>query len=374
MASDTTTPARREPTFLERVSSAAAYHLKRIAGDEKGTALAAQFAMTFDAAAKRDPKILKCTPDSIGLALSMCIATNLQPGGPAPECYLIPRANRRQVDGEWQSVDELNWMISWRGMVTLAARSGYALRPFAVHEQDRLFNDADGNLDLLSYDPPKLIRGTGAHTWDNLTGVVLVAHDKQTRELVGWQFVDRETIEARRDVSDAYQRGVATERADGWGRNKKMVKKTEDEMERDRKSPWFQWPIEQALKTAVRYCFSRAIVPIDITVAGAIEADDESDRIIDVPSEPVAERPAGAAAIARARIAAPVETPPMTPAPERERVLVTPSVNDAITAALNRGVNPDDIEAVVGNREPKTIPDAEAPAIVAKLAALAGGE
>ena len=46
------------------------------------------------------------------------------------------------------------------------------------------------------------------------------------------------------------------------------------------------------------------------------------------------------------------------------------TVNDAITAALNRGVPSADIEAVVGDRDPKTIPDAEAPAIVAKLAAL----
>lgn len=51
-----------------------------------------------------------------------------------------------------------------------------------------------------------------------------------------------------------------------------------------------------------------------------------------------------------------------------------PNIDSAITAALSRGADGPALDAIFGNREPKDIPEGEVPAIVAKLAALTGGD
>lgn len=315
--------------FSRDVLSLAQSHLCKIAGEERGKQLAAQFAMTFDAAARRDPKILDCTRDSIAQALATSIFTGLQAGGPAPECYLIPRSNRRQVDGQWQSVSELNWMISWRGMLTLAGRSGYGIRAVCVHMGDTLTNDGDA-LDLLSWAPPKLVMGDGERTMDTLRGVVVVAYDKKTREFCGWEWVPNTTIVARRNVSDAYQRGISTTTTEGYGRSKTTREKTAEEIERGRASPWFQWPLEMALKTGIRYAISRALVPIDVTMAAAMTREDEDDRnVIDaeVATQPAqSSAPKGRAALGLVDRGEPaVET---QPARQPDPVRTTPATDE----------------------------------------------
>lgn len=323
-ALDTRTPANKPPpSFESQIQALAQHHLVKMAGEEKGKQLAAGAAMTIGAAARVNPQIRDCTPDSVAAAVAMTIYTGLQPGGPAPHVYLLPRSNRRQVNGEWVNVNELQWMVSWRGLAELARRSGYGIRAVAVHEGDSLTNlgtEETGMLDLLSWSPPALYMGDGARTWDTLRGVVVVAYDLSTKQPHGWEWVPRSTIEARRDVSDAYKRGMDPNKTDGFGRNKTTRPKTADEIEQGKASPWFKWPVEMALKSGVRYAISRGIVPLDVAASSAVQADDEADReVIDV--EPVS-RPTGATEAVRARLTQQAPPNEVQPTPERVPVPV----------------------------------------------------
>lgn len=266
MANDngtTLAPAAQRRDFIDKIREGAERHLVAMAGTERGKALAAGVVMAFDTANRRDPKVGQCAPDSVSVALATTISTDLKPGGPMPDCYLIPRQmSYKDAQGNWQKRWELQWMISWRGMVTLARRAGYGLKVVSVHQGDSLAHP-DGVLDLLDPRTPRLIMGDGDRSYDTLQGVIVVAYRIDDQRTLGWEWVPMSTIESRRAVSDAYRRGAGSSN------------------DRDRASPWFQWPVEMAMKTAVRYAISRALVPVEADLGAAIARDDADDRIID---------------------------------------------------------------------------------------------
>jgi recombinational DNA repair protein RecT len=254
---------RRE--FIDKLREGAERHLVAMAGTEHGKQLAAGVVMAFEAANRRDPKVGQCTADSVSIALATTIQTDLKPGGPMPDCYLIPRMQSyRDERGQEIKRQELQWMISWRGFVTLARRAGFRLRVASVHVGDTLAH-ADGVLDLLEPRTPRLVMGDGERTYETLHGVVVVAYRIEDDRVTGWEWVPRATIESRRMVSAAYARG-----------------QRRGASHHDTASPWFKWPIEMAMKTAIRYALSRALVPLDADMGMAIARDDSDDRIIDV--------------------------------------------------------------------------------------------
>lgn len=218
----------------------------------------ARIAIAFRDAAQGNPDLYACTPESVARAVLMTVVTGLAPGGVAPTCYLLSRFNKK-------TGKELQWMVSHRGLVQLAQRAGYGVRAVAVHNSD------DFDLDLSAIAPPSHRPGA-IRTWENLVGVYVVIYRLDTGARIGWEYIDRSQIEARRAQSDAYRRG-AKEGAQDW----------------ERSSPWFKWPVEMALKTAIKWAAARGILPTDDALGHALSA--EADDAIEVEAVPVPAAP-----------------------------------------------------------------------------------
>lgn len=264
--------------------------LVQMLGEEAGRKAGARVAVAYQTLVSRTPKMADCAPASVVQAVAMSALTGLYPSGVNPGCYVIPREVRANVDGQWRTVrTDLNWQVSATGLRQLARAAGCDVVPTVVYVTDSLTH-ADGSLDELSPTPPRLVRGArqplaaDADPLDAVAGVVVLARHVESMSTVGWMWIPVDIIRARREVSDAYARGAKRGATD-----------------RDRSSPWFMWPEEMALKTAVRYALTgaRSIVPIaDSTFALALEAEHEERPVVDVsPAREVrasAEKPSSA--------------------------------------------------------------------------------
>mgnify|MGYP001608607112 CR=1 FL=1 len=256
--------------FASDVEKAAGEYLANLVGGEAGKRAAARLGMALRSLARATPKIYECDRASVVACVAMSALTGLEPGGPMPTVYVLPRdISFKDEGGNWQKRKELQWQISFRGMMVLAQRAGYQVRALPVYEGDEF------ELDLGALRPAhRPAERTEEPKWEELRGVYVVAYEKETGNLVGWEWLPRWQIEKRRDKSDAYRQGTKQGATD-----------------RDRSSPWFQWSEEMARKTGIRYAISRGLVPLDDVAAHAIELDGKAD-IIDAKSEVVSENKA----------------------------------------------------------------------------------
>lgn len=77
------------------------------------------------AAGIRQPKIFKCTRESVWLSLLTAAQLGLDCGGALGSAYLVPfNNNKKDANGNWQKVLECQLIIGYRGMIDLARRSG----------------------------------------------------------------------------------------------------------------------------------------------------------------------------------------------------------------------------------------------------------
>jgi len=148
----------------------------------------------------------------------------------------------------------MNWQLSWRGMLSLAKRAGWDVRCYTVH-RDEAFE--------LTYEPEPRVNyrpnpDVAVTKWDELRGCVVYATNRD-RGLTEAMWVPRAIIEARRDASEGYK----------YGQEK-------------RNSVWHLWPIEMAMKAAIRYAVSRGLVPMDDEWNLAENVDLENDSRGDV--------------------------------------------------------------------------------------------
>jgi len=264
------------PEFAAGVKADAYTILADILGDEQAKQAAARIALALVALGKANPQVFECTPASVAEAVASCVASGLMVGGAAPTSYIIPR--RRGIPpakpgGEWQNVYELNWQIGFRGYLALVQRAGYQVQAFPIYPERGSPLDINGRLIIPTVRLPAVVR-----TLENMIGVYVHVRRLSDGTTFAEAFVEADLIEARRNVSDAYQRGIkaATEN------------KSAKEIEKAQASPWFQWQEEQALKTAIRYVIARGVVPLDDMAQRVLEYDGKRDNVvIDVPSESV---------------------------------------------------------------------------------------
>lgn len=214
----------------------------------------ARIAIAFRDASQANPKLLECSPASVVRAVMMSVVTGLSPGGVNPTCYLTSRWNSKA------KCNEVQWQASHRGLIQLANRSGYGVRAEAVYDAD------DFDLDLSAIRTPSHRPGPEPRDWSTLVGCYVIVYSMETGVQVGWTWISRSDIEARRSNSDAWQRGQKEGAAD-W----------------ERSSPWYKWPVEMALKTAIRYAAARGLVPSDDALGHALAAD--ADDAIQAPAE-----------------------------------------------------------------------------------------
>lgn len=318
--------ATLNPEFSAGIRADAIAILRDVLTGEAATHAAQRIALALEVLAKKTPSIMECTPGSVAEAVAMSVLTGLIPGGAMPTCYVLPRKSRT-------AGMELNWQLGFRGMVQLCQRAGFAVSAYPVYPGRVPEFDAAGR-----YVIPRARLAPVERTVENMIGVVVKVRRIADGVEFADAFVEADLIEARRSVSDAYQRGAKTGAQD-W----------------ERKSPWFQWPEEMALKTAIRYVVSRGMVPVDDVAQRALEADARGDIIeghAEVVQAPVT-RPTGRAALG---IGAPAQTVAM-PDPVAERVVVevseptlTPLQAKAAAAVEAAKLTPEDIAHVTGGK------------------------
>lgn len=113
----------------------------------------------FAMAASRNPDLLKCTPISVLDAMTKCAELNLMPGT-LGSVYLIPFFNRKTNQFECQ------FILGYRGMMTLARRSGEisTITAEVVHNGDEF--EFEHGLDSKFRHKPKAPAGASVtHVW-----------------------------------------------------------------------------------------------------------------------------------------------------------------------------------------------------------------
>lgn len=113
----------------------------------------------FAMAASRNPKLMHCTPISVLDAMTKCAELNLMPGT-LGSVYLIPYENRKNGSCECQ------FILGYRGMMTLARRSGEisTITADVVRNGDEF--EYEHGIDSKFRHKPKGIEGASpTHAW-----------------------------------------------------------------------------------------------------------------------------------------------------------------------------------------------------------------
>lgn len=126
------TPTRSRVGGLQQYLSGKSEALARWTRERVAPDALIRFAL-FDY--QRSPQLQKCTYESIYLSLIACAQVGLEPGGPKQEAFIVPYNNKGQYEAQFQ--------IGYRGIITLAKRSGLVSRVVGhiVYEADEFDYD-----------------------------------------------------------------------------------------------------------------------------------------------------------------------------------------------------------------------------------------
>jgi recombination protein RecT len=235
--------------YRTRVERYAKKYIEELFGSKAGQEAAGRMSMAFRLAAQKDERLYTVPPEDVAQCIALSAMTNLMPGGPFPEVYINFRHQKNPQTGRWD-LPGVQWTISYRGMMTLVGRAGYDIEPYTVHDCDDFGYSLGMNPDLQH------VPGDGEHTWDTLTHAYVVVWPKGGGR-TKFRVIDKAAIEERRARSDSYRRF----KRDGT------------------KCPWSDWPVEQAMKTAIRYAVQRGIVQLDRVGQVAMDQDGQRDVI-----------------------------------------------------------------------------------------------
>jgi len=231
-------PAVQYRGIVERLSMD---YLGQRMGTEDGRRQGARFALAFATAARssKDPDAFyRCKPESIAAAVSLSMETGLMPGGAMPAVWLIPRAG------------ELQWMPSHRGLIQLAQAAGYQVRAVPVCHGDTIRIEGGEVVELVT-DPDAWPTSLA-----DLRGVAV--------------YVSR--------ISDG------TRFAAAWVPGAAIVQRSKA---KGSGPVWREWPIEMAIKSAIRFVFARGYVPVEsVELDTAMRADMEPDAAPAVQVQP----------------------------------------------------------------------------------------
>lgn len=90
-------------------------------------------------AIRQTPKLLQCDQMSLLAAVMQSAQLGLEPNTPLGEAYLIPYKNKKKVNGQDVWVDEAQFQIGYKGIISLAHRTGeyQAIYAHEVYENDK---------------------------------------------------------------------------------------------------------------------------------------------------------------------------------------------------------------------------------------------
>lgn len=187
----------------------------------------------------RNPELWECDPVSVVRAVVEAAQVGLEPTGAIGGAHLVPRWNSKRQQ------KEAHLIIDYRGLVTLAKRSGEVSRVVAriVRERDE-FEYQQGTEEWVRH-IPALVPDPGSYAY-----VYAVAFYKDG----GSQF----------DVMSAAQIAVHMDRHAPRDRQRNIV------------GPWISDPEEMWKKTVLRRLSK--LLPLTIEVRAALAFEDEQDR------------------------------------------------------------------------------------------------
>ena len=256
--------------FRRTVETVAQQHYADRASTPEGQKIVSRFALSFAAAARasRSPdQFYGCDPASIAAAVALSLDTGLLPGGAMPAVWLIPKGGA------------LQWMPSHRGLIMLGQQAGYQLRTVAVGMDDELAIE-DGEVKRLVQDPDSC-----PDSLDTLRGIVVYATRLNDGSRFGSWWLNGAAIRKRANTQGA---GPV----------------------------WRSWPIEMAMKTAIKWVFARGFVPVEsVELDAALSADNAAERVEVSPVKRGADAllTAGPPAFDDADLAAAAEIAPVDP-------------------------------------------------------------
>lgn len=205
------------------------------------------------------PELGKCTPESFLGALFTSAQLGLEPI--AGRAYILPFNNKRQVNGEWKTVKEAQFVVGYKGLADLFYRHEKAvdLAWGIVHENDQ-FDYEKGTNAFLRHRPASKNRGNPTFYW-------VMATLKSGGKL--FEVMSHEDcMEHGRNHSKTYDK------------NKKEFYSS---------SPWATSPDSMCLKTVLIQLAK--LLPLSVELQRAIQADESSreyregiDDVLDMPS------------------------------------------------------------------------------------------
>lgn len=234
--------------FRAMASSIAGSLLKDWVGEARAAEATGRIsaALAASAASARDPSdFYACTSQSVATCIAISALTGLMPGvGSTALAYVVPQRPRAN------EAPQLQYMLSHRGLNALAQRSGQTMVAIPIGLKDGVSVNADGEVTITSRDidnPPL--------THDELRGIVIVVKSIETGAVLAREFMPKSLIEKRRAMSRS------------WSGNGRKY------------SPWENWPIEMAMKTAMHYAIGRGWCVIDDTEASRALSCEDSDIV-----------------------------------------------------------------------------------------------
>ena len=164
-----------------------------------------RFARMVLTAMSNTPQLASCTPKSFLGAMMQAAQLGLEPNTPLGEAYLIPFRNHGTLECQFQ--------VGYKGMISLAHRSGLYVQAHEVHENDEF--DVEYGLD------PKLVHKPVFKDRGNVVAYYGMWKDKDGN--FGFEVMSREDIESHaRKYSQSYGKGFSP-----WKTNfDEMAKKT----------------------------------------------------------------------------------------------------------------------------------------------------
>lgn len=164
-----------------------------------------RFARMVLTAMSNTPQLASCTPKSFLGAMMQAAQLGLEPNTPLGEAYLIPFRNHGTLECQFQ--------VGYKGMISLAHRSGLYVQAHEVHENDDF--EVEYGLD------PKLLHKPVFKNRGTVVAYYGVWKDKEGN--FGFEVMSREDVEAHaRKYSQSYGKGFSP-----WKTNfDEMAKKT----------------------------------------------------------------------------------------------------------------------------------------------------
>lgn len=164
-----------------------------------------RFARMVLTAMSNTPKLASCTPKSFLGAMMQAAQLGLEPNTPLGEAYLIPFMNHGTLECQFQ--------VGYKGMISLAHRSGLYVQAHEVHENDEF--DVEYGLE------PKLVHKPVFKDRGPVIAYYGLWKDKDG--ISGFEIMSKEDVEAHaRKYSQSYGKGFSP-----WKTNfDEMAKKT----------------------------------------------------------------------------------------------------------------------------------------------------